>query len=332
MSILKIYESLLKAQLEYSEKNKKYLQEAKLFDRLNGRRRSALKQRFDNYSKKGRKSRRPSKSTVVTGGCHPRSIPPDELTTDVIFQFEYLLRRLTTKFSISVRQEAILRALFLMWQPHQVENLDLFPGEEAFRVMYERKKRSSKISKELRSTLRIQPQIMQIGGGLTGIGSDFSAKVSQILDSFMNLRPFISENLSWKVATELAEFLTRAGYSEAAHLPRYFADLVWQRTFKEESRMHVDFPSYLESTRSGNKGPTKRGDLIDFSIIILDELFIELGIVKGRDAQIKRILNIMSGSTPVFKKVKGVAARRRDLWKKPKWKQMGKMRKMELTK
>ncbi len=255
---------------------------------------------------------------------------PDSDSQKAISRFQRMVATLDRHHGLTLPQEALLETLFLMWQPHQEVDRNISPGAEAFRVVYALKKRSSQVRAELKHMVEVTPIVRTADGTLTPIGFKRSAMVADILDCFRVLRPFLTEPLAIRIAGELKELLKNEDLGEASLLPGFYADLWWQKAFEQEGARFPDYESYRDDLIFWRHGRTTKGDLIDFSIIKLDELFKEFGINKGRDRHILRILNIMNGRKRLFLRNSDIHARRRDLWNKPKWKQLRKMRKLEL--
>ena len=277
----------------------------------------------------------------------------DESIT-IKLKFNLLAETITKELNLGIEDDAKIHALFVMWGPHQKRtekpfNLD----DEVAKVLFDLRSRKSPASMELKQILKIRPflkyflskqgalkeknaeEIIARGEPywtLTENAREFHATVKQILDRFAKLRPFISEELSEKVAMELMKLLADRGLKKVFILPAFYADIRLRSNLPMRMRGYEKKDLYLKSFPYGETGRITQSDLLDFSIIILDEIYREHKVTRGQDVQIMKLINAMSGPGAVIEKQSNIASRRRDLWKKPKWRQMQKMRESKLEK
>ena len=303
----------------------------------------------DNYPKPLRTSDLDARFAKMAQSDEVNSLILD--STSAIGAFIDLVKRLKSKIGLTVEQETTLQAMFLMWQPHQKIRRPVHLPDLIEWTLFRLRQRNSAASAELKKIIRIHPlhkqyitksenakesnadEILKRGPPywrLVPSRNEYSAQVKDILKNFENLRPFLSDALAPKVANELANLLNSRGIEEVSCLPFFYSNIVWYQNIPKMINGFDNYLSYRMSKQSGELGRTNVSELIDFSVIKLDEIFRAVGFKRGRDPIVMEIVNTMAYGRRPFKKPQDVAERRRNLSEKRTWKRRAKMGLVEL--
>ena len=271
---------------------------------------------------------------------------------DMTLQINSLIKSIVEKFNLGMKEEATLKALHVMWQPHQRVERPIDMNLVISRTLLEAKRRKSPVAKELNTVITYRPMVRRevsdeeaakeqevLDRGkpywrFVPYFHSYTAKVKDILDHFGKLRPFLSEKISEEIGIELIKLLDSHGLKRVLVLTVYHADVRLPHEIATKMKIFAPDGDYsnLENLwryQGGDVAKISESEIIDFSIVKMDEMFDNLRVKRGRDAYIMKLINTMSGRDKLVKNSTHIAIRRRDLKKKVRWKQYTKMRNFE---